>query len=188
MVAPLAVVAHHELGYVFRVPPATRPTDDVPKVDVWGLGLLLIGTVAVVVSFVTLHWYSVDSAADSAGEGFTFADLHDNADQLGAPVAAAYFDKLAWGLVAVVVLLGLAARIPSPVTSLLRVLGFLAGVLGVALTYYALAQLFNAQRAAGGSGHGVLHNAGTGLWLAYAGYALLALGAVVAPSRPSRTF
>lgn len=187
MVAPLPVVAQRRLGYVSRVPPVTRPSVDVPKVDVWGLGLLVIGTVATVVSFVTLHWYSVGSAADSAGDGFTFADLHDNADQLGAPVAAAYFDKLAWGLVAVVVLLGLAARVPSPVTSVLRVLGFLTGILGLALTYYALAQLFNAQRAAGGSEHGVLHNAGAGLWLAYAGYALLALGAVVTPSRPSRT-
>ena len=166
------------LGYVAGVPPDTRPS-----VDVLGLGLLAVGVMAAVVSFVTLHWYSVDSAADSAGDGFTFADLHANADQLGAPVAAAYFDKLAWGLVAVVVLLGLAARIPSPLSPLLRMLGFLAGVLGLALTYYALAQLFNAQRAAGGSGHGVLHNAGAGLWLAYAGYALLALGAVVAPGR-----
>jgi hypothetical protein len=174
----LAVVVGPCLGYVSGVPSDTRPS-----VDVLCLGLLVAGVAAAVVSFVTLHWYSVDSAADSAGDGFTFADLHGNADQLGAPVAGAYFDKLAWGLVAIVVLLGVAARVPSPVAPVLRVLGFLAGVLGIAMTYYALAQLFDAQQAAGGSGHGVLHNAGPGLWLAFAGYALLALGAVVAPRR-----
>ncbi|WP_375504372.1 hypothetical protein [uncultured Jatrophihabitans sp.] len=155
------------------------------SVDSVGLGLLLAGTLAAAVSFVTLHWYSVDSATDSAGDGFTFADLHGNADQLGVPVATAYFDRLAWGLVAVVVLLGVAARVPSPLAPLVRVLGFLTGALGVAMTFYALAQLFDAQRAAGGSEHGVLHNAGPGLWLACAGYVLLALGAVVVPRRES---
>jgi hypothetical protein len=166
------------------VPKDSRPHADAPTFGVAGLGLMLVGTVAAAVSFATLQWYSVDSTGDSAGNGFTFGDLHGNADQLGAPVAATYFDKLAWGLLAVVVLLGLAARLPSPVAPALRVLGFLTGVAGLALTFYALAQLFDAQRAAGGSGHGVLHNAGPGLWTASAGYALLALGAVAAPHRP----
>ncbi|WP_375484113.1 hypothetical protein [uncultured Jatrophihabitans sp.] len=161
------------------------PSESRPTLDVLGLILLLAGVVATAVSFVTLHWYSVDSGADSAGDGFTFGDLHGNADQLSAPVAASYFDRLAWGLVAVTVLLALAARVPSPMAGLLRLLGFLAGVVGIALTYYALAQLFDAQRVAGAGAHGVLHNAGSGLWSAYAGYALLALGAVVAPS-PAR--
>ena len=156
-----------------------------PPPGVLGLALLLVGSVSAATSFVSLHWYSVVSATDSAGAGFTFADLHDNADQLGAPVAAAYFDKLAWGLVAVVVLLSLAARVASPVAPLLRLLGFLTGAAGVALTFYALAQLFDAQRVAGGSSHSVLHNAGSGLWLACAGYALLALGAIVGAHRPA---
>ena len=170
------------------MPSDPRPDVDSPGggslvADSLGLALLLVGAVATAVSFVTLHWYSVDTAADSAGEGFTFADLHSNADQLGAPVAIAYFDKLAWGLVAVVVLLALAARLRSPIAPGLRVLGFLVGMSGVALTFYALAQLFDAQHVAGASAHGVLHNAGPGLWVACAGYALLALGAVFGPVR-----
>ncbi len=163
----------------------SRPGADALGPQVVGLAFLAVGTIAAAVSFTSLHWYSVDSATDTAGDGFTFDDLHGNADQLGAPVAAAYFDKLAWGLVAVVVLLGLAARLPTVLAPLLRVLGFLAGVLGLALTYYALAQLFDAQQVAGGSAHGVLHNAGPGLWLAGGSYGLLALGAVVSARRPA---
>ena len=170
------------------------PSESRPTLDVLGLLLLLAGVVATSVSFVTLHWYSVDSGADSAGDGFTFGDLHGNADQLNAPVAAAYFDRLAWGLVAVAVLLALAARLPSPLAGLLRLLGFLAGVVGIALTYYALAQLFDAQRVAGGSSHSVLHSSTYGLYLALAGYLVMGAGAVVGygPARtatlPSRGF
>ena len=167
------------------MPSHSRRNDTAPAPGLLGLALLLVGTIAAGAAFVSLHWYSVDAATDSAGAGFTFADLHDNADQLGAPVAAAYFDKLAWGLVAVVVLLSLLARVASPVAPLLRLLGFLTGAAGVALTFYALAQLFDAQRTAGGSGHGVLHNADAGLWIACAGYLLLAVGALVTPRRPT---
>lgn len=147
--------------------------------DVAALVLVFVATALAATSFRTLRWYSVDAATDSAGDGFTFTDLHANADRLGAPVAAAYFDKLAWGLMALVVLLALAARVASPVRRLLRLLGFLVGVAGAVLTVYALAQLFNAQRVAGGSDHGVLHNASVGLWTAIAAYLMAALGAVL---------
>ena len=152
--------------------------------DVTALVLVFLGAALAATSFRTLRWYSVDAATDSAGQGFTFTDLHTNADHLGAPVAAAYFDKLAWGLMALVVLLTLAARVASPLRRLLRVLGFLVGVAGGVLTIYALAQLFNAQRVAGGSDHGVLHNASTGLWTALLAYLLAALGAVLGSGEP----
>ena len=157
--------------------------------DVVGLVLAFLGAALAATSFRTLRWYSVDAASDSAGQGFTFTDLHADADRLGAPVATAYFDKLAWGLIALVALLALAARVNSPLRRVLRALGFLVGVAGAVLTVYALAQLFNAQRVAGGSDHGVLHNASTGVWTALAGYLIAAVGAVLgsADSAPHAT-
>jgi hypothetical protein len=155
--------------------------------DVTALVLVFVGAALAATSFRALRWYSVDAATDSAGEGFTFTDLHSNADRLGAPVAAAYFDKLAWGLMALVVLLALAARVASPLRWALRALGFLVGVAGAVLTVYALAQLFNAQRVAGGSDHGVLHNASVGLWTAIAAYLVAAVGAVLGSADRSDT-
>ncbi len=160
------------------------PALQLRRLDVAALVLVFLAAALAATSFGTLRWYSVDAATDSAGQGFTFTDLHANADRLGAPVAAAYFDKLAWGLMALVVLLALAARVASPLRRLLRVLGFLVGVAGGVLTVYALAQLFNAQRVAGGSDHGVLHNASAGLWTALAAYLLAALGAVLGSAVP----
>ncbi|MBE7187582.1 hypothetical protein, partial [Jatrophihabitans endophyticus] len=122
--------------------------------DVPGVVLLLAGAVLCALSFVALPWYSVSGGADSAGEGFRFADLHADADQLAAPVATAFFDRLAWGLVGIVVVLALLARadgVTDRAAAALRVIAFLAAAGGVVLTYYALAQLFNAQRVAGGS-------------------------------------
>ncbi len=144
-----------------------------------GIPLLFAGAAFAALAFHSLSWYAVDAGADSAGAGFTFTDLRDNADSLGAPVAVAYFDRLAWALVALVVVLGLAAKIGSTASGALRVAGFLTGFAGAALTFYALAQLFNAQQVAGGSDHGVLHSSSVGLWAAVGGYLLAAFGAVL---------
>ncbi|HET6875942.1 MAG TPA: hypothetical protein VFH38_00280 [Jatrophihabitans sp.] len=148
-----------------------------------GIALVLLGTALVVASLVALTWYSVTAKADVAGNGFTFPDLRANADQLNAPVASAYFDWLAWALVIGAAVVGIVANIPTRAADVLRVLGFLAGVAGVIGTYYAMAQLFYAQHAAGGSTHGVWHNSNLGLWCALAGFALLAIGAVWGPGR-----
>lgn len=141
--------------------------------------LLFAGAALCALSFSTLPWYSVSGVADSAGDGFQFADLHANADQLAAPVAAAFFDRLAWGFVGIVVVLALVARLAGVASSGLRVVAFLVAIAGVVLTYYALAQLFDAQRVAGGSSHSVLHSSTYGLYLAFAGYLVMAAGAVV---------
>ena len=64
-------------------------------------------------------------------------------------------------------------------SAVLRFAAFLVAVAGIVLTYYSLAQLFNAQRIAGGSAHSVLHSASYGLYLAFAGYLVMAVGAVL---------
>jgi hypothetical protein len=146
--------------------------------------LVIVGAALAVAALAGLSWYAVDDGADSAGDGFTFADLHTNADQLGAPISSAYFDWLAWTLLIGVTVVGLAANLRTPATNGLRVAGFLLGAIGVGATFYALAQLFNAQRAAGGSDHSVWHNSTLGMWCALLGYLLAGVGAVLGPRSP----
>lgn len=143
--------------------------------------LVVVGAALVVLSVATLQWYRVNQGVDVAGSGFTFHDLQQNADQLNAPVATAYFNWLAFTLGVAVTITGILANVPLPANGLLRVLGFLCGAGGVVGTYYALSQLFYAEHAAGGSKHGVLDNATYGVWCAFAGFALAAIGALLGP-------
>jgi hypothetical protein len=148
--------------------------------------LVLVGGISVVVAFRFLDWYAVPSSADSAGD-VTFGKLHDTADQLsGAGAASAYFDWLAWLLVIAVVLIGVGAALPVPPADALRVAGFLVGLLGVGATYFAVAQLRNAQVSAGAARHSIFDNSTWGLWATFAGFALATVGAALGPWRGRR--
>jgi hypothetical protein len=141
-----------------------------------GVVLVLGGAVLVLVSFRFLDWYELPRGADSTSE-ITFGALRNSADQLnGAGAATAYFDWLAWVLLIAVIGIGIAANLPVPVADGLRVAGFLLGLVGVAATYFAIAQLHNAQVSAGASKHSVFYNSTWGLWTAFAGYVLAAFG------------
>ncbi len=145
-----------------------------------GVALVIVGALLVLVSFRFLDWYDVSAhGADSAGS-ITFGRLQASADQLGnAGVATAYFDWLGWLLLIALILVGVAANLATPVTDALRVAGFLLGVVGVAGTYYALAQHFSAT----GSEHSVFYHSTWGLWAALIGFLLGAAGAVLGPRR-----
>lgn len=158
-------------------------TDRLRGIGVTGVVVLSVGIALVLLSIRVLSWYAVDGNTDSAGSGFTFTDLRGNADQLGAPIASAYFDWLAVALLIALAVVGFLANLRGPASDVLRVLGFLLGVVGTAGTYYALAQLFNAQRAAGASDHSVAHNSTLGVWLALAGFLTAGAGAVLGPRR-----
>jgi hypothetical protein len=149
-----------------------------------GIALVVVGFGLVAASVAGLQWYQVDGGRDVAsGGGFTFSELGRNADQLNAPVAAAYFAWLAFALAAAVAVLGVLANLPGSGRAPVRVLGFLVGAAGTVSTYYALAQLFYAQHAAGGSEHSVFLNASYGVWCALAGFLVAALGAALGPRR-----
>lgn len=161
-----------------------RVADDQRSVGGFGVALVVAGTALVVLAVASLQWYRVSRGTDVAGSGFTFRDLQQDADELGAPVAAAYFNWLAFALGLAVAVAGILANVPNPLSGLLRVLGFLVGIAGVVGTYYALAQLFDAQHAAGGTAHSVVDNASYGLWSALAGFLLAGIGAALGP-RPA---
>ena len=152
-----------------------------------GVAVVLVGALLTLASFRLFDWYdTAASGADSAGTA-TFSDLHDNADQLtGAGAATAYFDWLAWVLLIALVFVGVAANMPVPLADILRVAGCVVGVLGIAATYFAIAQLHNAQVSAGGERHTAFYNSTWGLWLAFAGFAAGAFGALLGPRRTTR--
>jgi hypothetical protein len=148
--------------------------------------LVIGGAVLVLVSFRFLDWYEVPPRADSAGS-ITFGALHTTADQLsGVSAATAYFDWLAWVLLIGVIAAGIGAILPVAPADALRVTGFLLGLLGVAATYFAIAQLHNAQVSAGAEKHSVFYNATWGLWATFLGFLLAAAGAALGPRRMNR--
>jgi hypothetical protein len=149
-----------------------------------GVLLVLTGAVLLIVAFRFLDWYDVPTHVADRPNRITFGTLHANADQLsGAGAATAYFDWLAWVLLIVAVAAGVGANLPFRPADVLRVVGFLVGLIGLAATYFAVAQLHNAQQAAGGSRHGPLFNSTWGLWLAFVGYLLAAVGSGLGPRR-----
>ena len=152
-------------------------------IGVPGAVLVIAGGVLALVAVGFLDWYDAAASADSA-PSITFSELRLSADQLsGTGTATAYFDWLAWVLIIVMIGVGVAANLPFAAADPLRVLGFVIGIVGVAVTYFAVAQLHNAQVAAGGERHNAFYNSTWGLWLAFAGFAVGAAGAVLGPRK-----
>lgn len=152
-----------------------------------GVALVLLGALLVIVAFGFLDWYDVPShGADSAGD-VTFGKLHASARQLdGAGTARAYFGWLAWVLLILLILAGVAASLPFGPSDAFRVAGFLLGLIGLAFTYLAVVQLHNAQVAAGAAEHSVFYNSTWGLWAAFLGFACGTAGAALGPRRVRR--
>jgi hypothetical protein len=151
------------------------------RVRVSGVVLVLAGAVLVLVSFGLLDWYDVPArnTADATGE-ITFGALHSSSAQVGGTaLATAYFGWLAWLLLIGLIIAGVAGNLPFGTIDPFRVAGFLFGTLGATATYFAVAQLHNAQVSAGAEKHSVFYNSTWGLWAALLGFALGALGAVL---------
>lgn len=143
-------------------------------VGVAGIGLVILGGALLLISFTTSDWYGGSGGADSVGH-ITFTTLHRlTADHRAPALVGAYFGWLAWALLILVIVLGLAANLPSPAVVGLRVGGFFLGLLGAALTFVALSKLV-------GPGASVLTRMRSGVWLAVLGYVMAAVGAMLGP-------
>jgi hypothetical protein len=160
--------------------------EDAPRaIGLPGALLVIAGGALVLVAFRFLEWYDTPARADSAPK-ITFGELHGSADQLsGAGAATAYFNWLGWVLLIALILVGVAATMPIQPADVLRVVGCVIGVLGIAATYFAVAQLHNAQVAAGGERHNAFYNSTWGLWLTFVGFAAGAVGAFLGPRKVS---
>ena len=153
-------------------------------VRVVGVAVVLAGAVLALAAFRFLDWYDTAARGADTAQTSTFSDLQDNADQLsGAGAATAYFDWLAWVLLIALVCIGVAANLPIVAADVLRIVGTVLGVAGVAATYFAIAQLHNAQEAAGGEHHNAFYNATWGLWLTFLGFAVGGVGALLGPRK-----
>lgn len=135
-----------------------------------GAGVAVAGAVVVLVSFAVLDWIGRGGSPIA-----TFRQIHDSVGIAG--YAAVYFGWLGWVLLAVTLLLALAANGASPIHGLLRTVGVLVGLGAVAATVFALKQLADA------SWSDIGHHADVGYWLAIAGFALMAGGAVIGPRK-----
>jgi hypothetical protein len=151
-----------------------RAPADTRSVGVAGIAVLVSGAVFVLLSFTTLTWYGAVNGPDSVGR-IKFATLHHLTNLVGAPgLTKAYFAWAAWLLLILLIAVGLAANLPSPVTAGLRVLGLFVGLVGAAMTYYAIDRLFDGN---------VFTHAGAGVWLALVGYLVAGAGAALGPTR-----
>jgi hypothetical protein len=155
-------------------------------IGVPGALLVIAGGALVLIAYRFLQWYDTPARADSAPK-ITFSELRGSADQLdGAGAANAYFDWLAWLLLIALVVVGVTATMPIRLADALRVVGCVVGVVGVAATYFAVAQLHSAQVAAGGERHNAFYNSTWGLWLTFVGFAAGAVGALLGPRKVAR--
>jgi hypothetical protein len=161
---------------------ATARTDR--TLGVPGIALVLAGAVALMLSFTTTTWYAGQSSGPDSISRITFSTLHHLTSIIpGAPSSTkAYFGWLAWVLLLLGVIIGVAANVPWPVAPgasiALRVAGAVLGVLGMVVTYYAMHKLFAP------SGASVFTHSRAGLWLAFVGYAVIAAGAAIGPLPP----
>lgn len=152
------------------------------KVGYPGIGLVFVGAALILLSFTTLNWYPGNHGANAVSD-ITFSKLHGNLAAFDASWASiTYFGWIAWTLLLLAIVVGLAANLPTPYHNGLRVAGFAIGLAGFAWTYYALAQYLQAQQDRGGAkGASVFTNASGGIWAALAGFVLCAAGAALGP-------
>lgn len=149
-----------------------------------GVALVLTGALLALASFRLLDWYDVRTRGTDSTSTASFSALKNNADQLtGAGAATAYFDWLSWLLLIGLIVVGVAANVRTGLADPLRVAGVMIGVVGVVATYFAVAQLHDAQVAAGGERHNPFYNSTWGLWLALFGFLVGSAGSVLGPGR-----
>jgi hypothetical protein len=130
----------------------------------------VVGGGMIAVSFTLLDWL--------AGGHSTFRDLHRVVAHHGALTwPTAYFGWLAWVALGVAVVVAVLACLPTPLHVVLRPLGVLVALAGVAATLFAIEQL------PGGTWHRLYYNAIVGVWCAVAGFGLAGLGALMGPRR-----
>lgn len=162
---------------------SARQDDRPAGIGAAGLAVSVVGAVMCLLSFMVLPWYGGSHAADSAGS-VKFKDLHllTKAFAETPAITKAYFAWLSWSVLIIVIILAIAANLPSPASTPMRGLGLALGLFGAGATYYALSALHDAQNRHGGTGGGVFDNAQLGVWLALGGFVLAGLGAAVGPA------
>lgn len=162
-----------------------RRRRDGRRIGVPGVGLVSAGAIALILSFTTLEWRHRPAAHGDTVTRIDFAELRQNLEHFpagGKPAASiAYFSWLCWVLLIALIVIGFAANLPSRGSDGLRLTGFFLGLVGAALTYYALSRYAEATHDLFGTSSGALDNADLGIWFALAGYLAAGLGSALGP-------
>jgi hypothetical protein len=167
----------------YRPPP--RPG---PRFGVVGAALAALGAACLIVSFTAVNWYS-GSTRDSPAHFRNVHDVLKVLDRFGhvaARPAQLYFGWLGWVLLAAVLVLAVLAVVPSPLSAVSRLLGFLVAVAGIVMTFLAIKLAKGAlglDANSGGSYGEWLKHARIGFYLAVAGFLLAGMGAAFGPRR-----
>jgi hypothetical protein len=158
--------------------PAPYRTDTVDRgFGIVGMVLAVLGAIACVISFTALTWF------EEADPG-KFSDISDivTKDHVGATgMATVYFGWLAWVLLAAALILAILANLPNAGSAALRPLGVLVALAGVGATFWAIDAYH------GPAYTQFLKTADEGFYVAVGGFLLIAIGAMVGPTRRVRT-
>ena len=149
------------------------PISSGAKFGVVGTTLAGIGAVLLIIAFTAVDWFS------QFGGDSHFGDIHnvlDASPNQANGLPKAYFGWLGWVLLIAVVVLAIAANLPSAASGPLRVLGAVLAAAAIAITFFAI-QLTDAP-----SYTQVLKHVRVGFYLALAGFLLAGIGALVGPS------
>jgi hypothetical protein len=153
--------------------PYATPTRREDTVGVVGLIIAAIGAALLLVSFLVVDWFSARLGH------LDFSELHDGATSGDAGdtwIFKAYFNWLGWALLAVVIVVALAANLPTPVSPALRGLGALVGLAGAAVTFWAI-------KIPDVGYSDVLKETRLGFYFAAGGFLIAGIGAVIGPQR-----
>ncbi|MEO9110425.1 MAG: hypothetical protein ABI368_09420 [Jatrophihabitantaceae bacterium] len=137
-----------------------------------GLILTGLGAILLIVAGTALNWFK-------GGGSSKLSDIRQvisNESSVNA-ITKAYFTWLIWALIAVGVIAAIAANVPSPAATGMKVLGALVGFAAIILTFLAIriGQGFPYSQ--------VLKQTRTGFYIASIGFLLVAIGALVGPRR-----
>lgn len=149
-----------------------------------GAILAIVGAILVVVSFTVLDWFDKQSLNGLSSSHFS--DVHrvlNEAGGLAAGTSKLYFAWLGWALVIVVAVLALVANMPSPLATLFRVIGAVAGAAAIGVTFLAI-KLASAPAGAPAPAYSdYIKHARLGFYFAVGGFLIMAIGALIGPSR-----
>jgi len=137
-----------------------------------GLVLAVAATILLVLGFTRFGWYN-------AGESLTVGRLSSRASAQSASLAKMFFSWLGWLLVAATVICAVASNLPiGRRLRALRLVTPILGILAMALTVFAVLNLF--------PGHALFRDSQPGLFMALGGFLIAAAAGALAP-RPIRT-
>lgn len=163
-------------------PAATRPLPGSRRVGTLGMAFTAVGGLMVVFAFTSLGWYRGEGGVDSVGS-IGFGELHAQTRSFDAPqLARDYFGWFSWLVLLATIGLGIEANLPSRSSGVFKFFGFVAGVTGAAVTYFALRSLWGALADGYGADVGVFRHTAVGLWMALAGFVVCGLGAALGPA------